>query len=153
MSWTDCSPVDIDFTPSATAYSSGDVVGGLHTLNMPTTRGLIVGVTVSIGEASIAVPGTIYIYNGTPTTFADNAAWAPVHADNILEIGSILLPTAVTKNTRNTYKIKYGGSTTAPLELIEFDSNTLYAYYVTSGTPDFAASQTVRMRFHVIGEK
>ena len=151
MSWSDCTPVDIDFTPSASAYTSGDVVGGLHTLNMETTRGLIIGVTVSISEASIAVPGTIYIYSAAPTTFADNAAWAPVHADNCLEIGSILLPTAVVKNTRNTYKLKFGGGST--LEMIEFASNTLYAYYVTTGTPDFAASQTIRMRFHVIGEK
>lgn len=151
MSWNDLTPVDIDFTPSATAYSSGDVVGGLHTLNMETTRGYITGVTVSIGEASIAVPGTIYIYSAEPSTFADNTAWLPVHADNILEIGSMLLPTAVVKNTRNTYKLKYGGGST--LELIEFASNKLYAYYVTSGTPDFAASQSIRMRFHVSGEK
>lgn len=149
--WNVLTPVDVSFTPHASAYSSGHVVGGLHTLNMPTTRGYIIGVTVSIGEASIAVPGTIYIYSAAPTTFADRTTWQPVHADNILMLGSMLLPTAIPINTRNVYKLKYGGGST--LELIEFASNTLYAYYVTTGTPDFAASQNINMRFHVMGEK
>jgi len=148
--WTETTPVDVSITPNASAYSAGHTVGGLLTLAMPTTRGVIVGVTVSIGEASIAVPGTIYFYSAAPTTFADRTTWAPVHADNILEIGSVLLPTAVVKNTRNVYKIKYGGGST--MELIEYASNTLYAYYVTSGTPDFAAAQNINLRVHVLGE-
>ena len=149
--WDILTPVDLTISPSASAYSSGHTVGGLLTLNMPTTRGFITGVTVSIGEASIAVPGSFYFYSNSPTSFADRTAWLPVHADNILEIGSLLLPTAVVKNTRNTYKLKFGGGST--LELIEFFTNVVYAYYVTTGTPDFAAAQSIGVRVHVLGQK
>jgi hypothetical protein len=123
----------------------------LLTLPMPTTRGVITGVTVAVGEASKALAGTIYLYNAEPSTFANNAAWLPVHADNQKQIGEMLLPTALPQNSFNVYSLKFGGGST--LGLISYATNTLYAYYVTTSTPTFSASQNVTVTFFLIGEK
>lgn len=148
MAYDNYTPVTVTFTPDTNAYGSGDVVGSL--LSATFTGGvpfLLGGITVSVGEASKALAGTIYLYDSAPTTIADNAAWASglTAADNAKQIGSILLPTAISSNSRNIYEIKYGGGSTMPL--IGIQVATLYFYYVTTSTPTFSASQTVTIRF------
>lgn len=144
-------PVDYPITPSDAAYTANDVVGGRIALTMPTNTGLIMGATVAIGEASIAVPGTLYFYNAEPSNIADNAAFAPTHADNEKLIGKILLPTAIALNSFNVYMAKNNQS--AQDGVFEYSTKTLYVYYVTTGTPNFTgAAQDINLRVHVIGE-
>lgn len=150
MAFKDYSPIVVSFTPDTAAYGSGDVVGGLLTPALSICPTVIVGVSVAISEASIAVPGTLYFYKAAPTTFADNAAFAPVYADNEKLIAMVTLPSATLLNTRNVYHIRYGGGSTMPL--IEVDQQ-FYVYYVTSGTPDFAASQEIQISFFQMGER
>lgn len=148
MSFEDYRPIVIDITPSATAYTANDVVGGLLTPTLTIVPTVITGVSVAIGEANIAVPGTLYFYKATPTTFADNAAFEPVHADNEKLIAMVTLPTVTPLNTRSLYQIRYGGGSTMPL--IEI-SGQFYIYYVTSGTPDFAAAQDIQVTLFQLG--
>ena len=149
--WDILTPVVKNITPDTSAYQSGDVVGGLLTLAMPTTRGFITGLHIAVGEASKALAGTMYIYNATPSTFADNEVWLPVHADNQKQIGEMLMPTALSQNSFNVYSLKFGGGST--LGLIEYATSTLYAYYVTTSAPTFGASKDVTFTFHVLGQK
>jgi hypothetical protein len=148
MSYDNFTPIAATFTPDTGAYGSGDVVGSLLSVTFPNGVPFILGgITVSVGEASKALAGTIYLYDSAPTTIADNAAWATglTAADNAKQIASILLPTALSSNSRNIYEIKYGGGSTMPL--IGIQVGTLYFYYVTTSTPTFSAAQTVTIRF------
>lgn len=146
MSYEDFRPITVSITPDTNAYSSGDVVGGLQTVQFNCSSFLLAGVTVSVGEASKALAGTIYLYDSAPATIADNAAWAvSLAADNAKQIGSLLLPTAIASNSRNIYELKLGGGSTMPL--IPIWTDKLWFFYVTTSTPTFSAAQTVTMRF------
>lgn len=151
MSYTSYDPVDVPITPSDAAYTSGDTVGGLLTIPMPSSNGFIYGLIVSVGEASIALAGTIYFYNEAPAVYADNAAFAPIHTDNEKLIGWQLLPDAVELNTRNVYKVD---ASTAGFTPIFFNNSTIYAYYVTTSAANFTgAAQDVNLRLMVASEK
>lgn len=152
MSYKNYTPIDTTITPSDAAYTANDVVGGLLTLTMPRDCGDIVGVIVSVGEASITLAGTIYFYSASPTSFADNAAFAPVHTDNEKLIGYYTLPTALTLNTRSVYVAMAAGSNA--FAEIPFSNGVVYAYYVTSDTPNFTgAAQDVNLRVLVRTER
>lgn len=144
-------PVDISITPSEEAYTANDTVGGLLTFAMKGGNGYIHGVRVAVGEASITVAGTIYFYSASPTAFLDNAAFEPVHADNAKLMGAYTLPTALTLNTRSVYIAMNAGSLAFPK--IPFWTGTIYAYYVTSDTPNFTdAAQNISIRlFTTVG--
>jgi hypothetical protein len=149
--YSETRPLDITITPSEAQYTANDVVGGLLTLSifeqLEIMRGLVLGAIVSVGEASVAVPGTIHVYNEAPAVIADNAAFAATHADNKKRIGKILLPTAEPLNSFNTYD----GMLSTPFP---FFGQTLYANYVTSGTPNFTgAAQLIGIRFLFLGER
>lgn len=149
MSFKDFRPIVISITPSGTAYSANGVVGGLLTPTLTTVPTVITGISVSIGQASIAVPGTLYFYKSSPTTtFADGDAFAPVAADNDALIAAITLPTALSLNSRNVYHMRYGTGGTMPLLEI---SSQFYIYYVTSGTPNFNAAQTIKISLFQLG--
>lgn len=150
MSFKNHTPIVVNITPDTAAYTAGDVVGGLLTPALTVCPTNIVGVSVAISEASIAVPATLYFYNATPTSFADNVAFAPVYADNEKLIAMVTLPTATLLSTRNVYQIRYGGGSAMPL--IEIDRQ-FYVYLVTSGTPDFAAAQEIQVTFFQMGER
>jgi hypothetical protein len=146
MPYQDYRPIDITITPSDAAYTANDVVGGLLTLPMNTGHGKLHGVSVAVGEASIAVPATIWLYSAEPTTIADNAAFAPVHADNKKLLGKMLLPTADALNSFNVYNL----TLSVP---IPFWTGVVYAYMVTTGTPNFTgAAQEIGLRFYVTSE-
>jgi hypothetical protein len=148
MPYRDYRPVDLLITPSDAAYTANDVVGGVLSFTMNNATGFLYGVTVTVGEASIAVPGTIWFYSAVPTTtIADNAAFAPVHADNKKILGKVLLPTADALNSFNVYITLL----TTPMPFT--CTGTLYAYFVTSGTPNFTgAAQEIQIRLHVYCE-
>lgn len=141
MAYENFLPVDKTITPSDDAYTANDVVGGLLTLTMKGGNGKIHGVIVAVGEASIAVPATIWLYSAVPTVIADNAAFAPVHADNKKLMGKLLLPTADALNGFNVYTL----ISTIP---IPFWTGVVYAYMVTTGTPNFTGvAQEIGLRF------
>jgi hypothetical protein len=142
----DFRPVDVTITPDGAAYTANDVIGGLLTLSMNTTRGFIYGVTVGENE-NIAIPGAIWIFDSSPTTIADNAAFAPVFADHQKLVGVLTLPSATVVNSLNIYNLVQNDK---PLP---YWTSTLYAYFVTSGTPDFGTSKSISIRFYVVGEK
>lgn len=149
MAYNSYAPVDKSFTPSGTAYSIGDALGGLLEFTMPATAGFIYGLIVAV-SANVDPAGTLYFYDAAPTTFADNAAWQPVHADNAKLIGWQTLPAAVAMNSRNVYKVDAATTGFSP---IFFSKSLLYCYYVPSGTPDFGAADSINIRLMVAGEK
>lgn len=147
MAYNDYRPIDKTFLASDPAYSAGDVVGALLTLTMYQPFGFIRGASVAIGEASIAVPGTIWLYSEQPSAILDNAAFAVTHADNKKILGKILLPTADALNSFNVYHAILATP-------IPYWTATIYAYFVTSGTPNFTGTdKEVGIRFYVSSER
>lgn len=149
--YSETRPLDVLINPSEAQYTANDTVGGLLSLpvyqDLGIMRGLLLGVIVTVGEASIAVPGTIHIYNEEPSEIADNAAFAPTHADNKKRIGGMLLPAATALNSFNIYE--YWASAPIP-----FYGQTLYAYYPTTGTPNFTGTdKEILLRFAILGER
>jgi hypothetical protein len=153
MGFEDFRPIVSTIAPREAAYSSGNVVGGLKTLTGLAMPAILTGLTVAIGEASVAVPGTVYLYNAAPTTtFADGDAFAPVHADNKKMIAALLLPTALSLNSRSVYDLKLGGGSTMPVIPIQTVTGGLWYYYVTSGTPNFTGtSQEIALTWFFMG--
>jgi hypothetical protein len=148
MAYKDFRPIDYVITASDAAYTANDVVGGLLTIPLSAANGRLVGYSIAVGEASIAVPGALWIYSTVPTTsIADNAAFAPVHADNAKNLAVLTLPTAITVASFNIYQALL----TTPLP---FSTNgNLYIYYVTSGTPNFTgAAQVINVKLLVESE-
>jgi hypothetical protein len=146
MAYKDYRPVDYVITASEAAYTANDVVGGLLTIPIPNGgTGRLVGYSIAVGEISIAVPGALWIYSTVPTTtIADNAAFAPVHADNAKNLAVLTLPAAITVASFNIYQALL----TTPLP---FGTNgNLYIYFVTSGTPNFTgAAQVINVKLLV----
>lgn len=152
MAYNNSLPLVSTITCRDAAYSSGNVIGGLKTIPLTISPTLIVGVTVAINEASIHAPGTLYLYNASPTAFADGAAFAPVAADNAKRLAPLLLPTAVAINSLDTHDLRYGTGGTMPLLPVQTVDGNLYFYYVTSGTPDFTGeAQTITVTFWQMG--
>jgi hypothetical protein len=146
MAYKDYRPIDYVITASDAAYTANDVVGGLLTIPIPNgANGRLVGYSIAVGEVSIAVPGALWIYSTIPTTaILDNAAFAPVHADNAKNLAVLTLPTAIAVANFNIYQ----AILTTPLPFST--SGNLYIYFVTSGTPNFTgAAQVINVKLLV----
>lgn len=144
MAYINLDPVDLTITPDSAAYTANDVIGSLLTIMMNTNSGKIYGITVGENE-NIAIPGAFWLFDASPTVIADNQPFAPVFADHQKLVGIMTLPTAVAVNSLNIYNLVQNDKP------ILFWTKTLYAYFVTSGTPDFGTTKSISVRFYVEG--
>lgn len=134
---------DVTPTISTTAYSAGDVVGGLMTIPLASiyASGKILKAMV-LDDGDIKTDLTLYLYDAAPTTIANDAAFAPLHADNQKLIGTVAIAGAdYTTVNSNAYVIK----STA----IEYVGRAFYCYAVCTGTPTYAAANHLTFRFIV----
>jgi hypothetical protein len=130
-----------------TAYTDGDVVGGLLTFDvgMVSGGGFIRRVRL-IDEDSQDEPYTLYLFNAAPTTIADDAAFAA--AMTVADLQKLITTVAISSaTTLNTFDYWHS----AVLE-IPFTADVIYGYLVaTGGTPDYANVDTLALFLEVSG--
>jgi hypothetical protein len=125
-------------TVTAGAYSANDVVGGLLEFDIPRNgAGFIRGVAISADDGE-TMACKLHLFVSKPTTFADNAAFAPTFEDLVNRFAQISVAAAdySTVNS-NTQAIV---STNTSLDF-EFSAQPMiYGYLVCDATPTFAAT-------------
>lgn len=125
------------------AYSAGDVVGGLMTINVggPATLRRVRLVDNDNEGAELS----LYLFRDAPTTIADDAAFASAftEADNRKLIDRPLVFATSDYQTINSEKYAVKGSHVdgagLGIEVIPVDGANIYAYAVCTATPTYAA--------------
>lgn len=124
-------------TIATTAYTAGDVVGGLLSFDVSSAPegGILNRVTIT-DAANQKEPYVLWLFNAAPTTIADDAAFAPAIADLKKVVGTITIAAAdyVTVNSLAIAQVNLVNQ--------QFPANTgtLYGYLVATDTPDYAAA-------------
>lgn len=140
----------IDKTPviTAGAYSAGDVVGGLITLDVSSAGGGgVIRRLMLIDDDNEGAVLTIYFFDAAPDTVADNGAFAPSVADLKKMIGNVAIA-AADYLTLNSNKIVTKDGDDLNIDY-ETKSGNLYAYIVCTGTPTYAAITDYTLRVTV----
>lgn len=135
---------------STTAYTAGDVVGGL--LEFP-TRGLSNNVALLNGvrlvdAANQSEPYKLYLFSAAPTTIANDAAFAPVAAD-LNKCQTIVTIVAGDYTQVNSLGIAF----VHDLNDVLYSANgIIYGYLVATDTPDYAAATDVTITLLLMGD-
>ena len=136
-------------TITAGAYSAGDVVGGLLTFDVSgAPEGSLLTRALLVDDDNEKPELTLYLFNASPTSFADNAAFAPVVADLKKLITKITFATTdyVTVNS-NAYALKEDLN-----DLIPANTGSIYGYLVCTSTPTYAATSDVWLALDFLTE-
>jgi hypothetical protein len=136
-------------TITAGAYSAGDVVGGLLTIDVSgAPEGSLITRALLVDDDNEKAEITLYLFNASPTSFADNAAFAPVVADLKTLITKITFATAdyVTVNS-NAYALKEDLN-----DLIPANTGSIYGYLVCTATPTYAAASDLWIALDLLVE-
>ncbi len=123
-------------TITAGAYSAGDVIGGLLTFAVPSAGGGGVWESLLIADDdNEKADVTLYLFDDTPTTIADNAAFAPVMAD--------LRKLCAVKNAPNASYVTVNSNAYYLATNLNFPfqapNGKLYGYLVATATPTYTA--------------
>lgn len=137
-------------TITAGAYSAGDVVGGLLTFPIASDRGasgMVRSVRIADNDNEKAAC-TLWLFERTPTTFADNAAFAPTYTDlkycaAVLSIGASDYTTA---GTRAMAALHDRGADFA------IEQGNLYGYLVCTATPTYTTTSdlAITLTFYML---
>lgn len=140
--------IDTELTVDTDAYTANDVVGGLLTLDAHSIGGGLIVDIMLVDEDSAAAPFTLYIFDSKPATIADDAAFAIVIADlrKLIRAVDIAAGDYTTVNS-----LDYAQKTGLNIPFIAQDGN-LYAYLVTTGTPNYTNADALYLRLLVLVE-
>lgn len=135
--------IDIPLTVTLSAYTAGDVVGGLITINVHSVGG---GGTlrqvIIIDDDNQKEPYTLYLFDQEPSTIANDAAFAPTIADLKKLVGKA----AVVANDYETLNSN-GWGVKSGLDIpFAAPYGKLYGYLVAVDTPDYAAATDLSLR-------
>lgn len=139
---------DAGITVTLSAYTAGDVVGGLLTFDVArvSDRGFIERVRL-VDEDSQDEPYLLYVFREQPTTIANDAAFAPTVADIQKLLFVISISTATTVNS-----IDFWHSAQLNYAFNAPDGN-LYGYLVANAsTPDYANADALSLYLDVRGD-
>lgn len=135
-------------TVATSAYTAGDVVGGLLTFDVhsPSGCGLITSVRIT-DAANQSEPYTLYLFDSVPSTIADDAAAAltiadlkkcvamvAIAADDYTTVNSLAI--AIVDDLNDAYRAAGTGK--------------LYGYLVAGETPDYSAATDLAVRLTVL---
>jgi hypothetical protein len=136
-----CAMVTPTITVSTTTYAIGDVVGGKITftdaMRIVSGSGVLQDLFLFCRDGEL-LTGTLLVFNADPTaSIADNAAWAWTAGDDTKCIAKI-------KVVAGDWDV-YGSDSIAHLKnlgiIVKANGvDNLYGYFITSGTPTFAAT-------------
>lgn len=145
--------IGVELTVALTAYTAGDVVGGLITFNITdASGGGVVNTIRMVDEDSQAEPYTLYIFNDKPTVIADDAAFATaVTVADLRKLIAVVPIVAGDYTTLNSMDYVH-------LDLVDllghpliFNGNgSLWAYLVAGDTPDYANADTLYIALDVV---
>lgn len=142
--------IDYPLTIDTNAYSAGDVVGGLITLDVSSAGGGgVIRRLMLIDEDNEGAVLTIYFFDAKPTTIADDAAFASaiVAGDMKKKIATVAIA-AADYETINSMKIVTKDGDDLNIDY-ETESGNLYAYVVCTATPTYAAATNLTLRVTV----
>lgn len=136
-------------TVKTTAYSSGQVVGGLLVFplaNRPAS-GIITRAHL-VDDANQKAALTLYLFDATPTVFADGEAFAPSVSDlqKLLDGAPISLAASSYQTINGNAVLAWPGTTGEDFRSFHADSGTLYAYLVAGGAVTYAAATDLWLR-------
>jgi len=141
--------VTVQHTVALTAYTAGDVVGGLITIpvDSPGGGGRITDIYLT-DAADQTEPYTIYLFDKRPTAIADDAAWPTGlligDLDKLIHSESLLAAHYSSINS-------LGWAHIADLEIdFQITDGNLYAYYVAVATPDYAAVTDIKTHYMML---
>lgn len=139
---------EVRITPSTSAYTGNDVVGGLLTFNLKglaNNFGRINSLVIADNDNEGAA-GALWLFKARPAAIADNAAYAPTF-DDLKKVATVLtLPTFVTVNSLRVGVLEDIDT------MIQTKNSPLYGYLVTSATPTYAAAREIYIRLGIVGE-
>lgn len=127
------------------AYSANDVIGGLLTFNVANAAGSgCVRAVRLVDDDNENAAMTLYLFNATPTAFADDAAFAPTVADlkKMIAIIAIAAGNYVTLNS-NSVALLQGPS--GPNVDFTTSTGNIYGYLVCTGTPTYTATTDLHL--------
>lgn len=137
----------VSFAPSATAYSAGDVIGGALSFDVSdsvTGMGIINNILVADNEG-IGAAGALWLFKqDLATPIADNAAFAVAFADLANLITVLTVPNYTTISTFKEAILEDINTT------FSVTGGKIFGYFVTSGSPDWAASKLVRIKLGIL---
>ena len=145
--------ITIDVTPTigTDAYTDGDVIGGLLTFAIPGANGSgIINRVVLVDDGNQDEPLDLFLFDDTPATIADDAAYAPTAADHAKIIGKVSIA-AADYWSENSLSVAEKNDLNHTFEA-NAQSN-IYGYLVANGgTPDYAAAADLTIRLGVATE-
>jgi hypothetical protein len=134
----------------AAAYTAGDVVGGMLTFGVAAAGAVINGGRIDslvvTDDDNEKAELTLYLFDSTPTTIADDAAFAPVAADlkNLISKTVVAAADFTTVNAL-AYAIKTGIN-----QVFNTDGKgNIYGYLVCTATPTYAADKTLHCQLRI----
>lgn len=128
------------------AYTIGDVVGGLITIDVSSAGGGgVIRRVMLVDDADQKEPFTLYLFDQKPSVIANDAAFAPTVAD----LKKIIAKVSIAAGDYETLN----GNAIAIKEQLEIDytcvDGNLYGYLVAVDTPDYAAAGDLTLRLTV----
>lgn len=143
--------VDVTVTPTNDAYSAGDVIGGLMTIAVPgSVGGGVINSIMLVDDGNEGAVLTLYLFDATPSTIADDAAFAPTAADLKKMIGAVSYG-AGDYTTINS--LKYAFKEDINLIFQADGASNLYGYVACTATPTYASGKTLVFRFSILTEQ
>jgi hypothetical protein len=150
------SSIDVVITGSTSAYSAGDVVGGVLTFsNALNGLGQAVIQSLTLRSKSVQTAGfKLYVFSANPsnTTWTDNAAPSLNAADLPSLLGVYSLTTADSGlGTMTIYNLDGIGKTVEVNDLsVNTPARDLYGVIVTTGTPTLTTATDLTVNFSTL---
>lgn len=142
--------VQVAPTVDTSAYSAGEVVGGLLTIPIGANGGILRKVKLTDADSEGAALA-LYLFHSLPTAFDDTDAFAPTIDDlnSLIARVDFAADNYATVNSLDYVFATEDADGTVALTGIDcptLDGN-LYAYLVAVGTPTYAAADDLALEF------
>jgi hypothetical protein len=135
------SELAVSIDPDNDAYTDGDTIGGLLTFGTLISTGSILRHLTLTDQAGQGSAVDLWLFDAAPTTFADDAAFAPVYADLTKLVAKVAIASA-DYSTENS--MKWVAKTGLDVTLVK---PVLYGYLVANGsTPNYGADKLLNIR-------
>lgn len=138
------------FAPDTAIYAAGDSIGGERTMAItgaPAGCGILLNVVVADNEG-IGAAGAIWIFKDSlATPIVDQAAFGLAFADY-----SNWLTTVTLDSYGTISSFKHSNTRVDEPPLLRWPKGYLKYYFVPSGTPDWAASKLIYVRFDILSQ-
>ena len=136
----------VSLTVDTDAYTANDVIGGLLTFDVSGTsiNGLMLNTAIFVDAGDEGAALRLFLYDEVPSTFADDAAFAPTAADRLLERAVVTFGTYISVNSISSQIVPDINN------LFSTDNGKIYGYLVANGStpnPGAATDYAIQLLF------